>query len=334
MNKKRFLNWYIILFYLVSYNSKAQNEWFPLGAKWYVNNHDIGDIYISRNCHSYDYYEVIKDTLVLGLNSKKVISKFYRCNDKIIENPSFIVREEDRKVYYFEENDFKLMYDFNLNVGDVLDIPIINWVCDSVDKAIVDSISTIEINGKVLIQQHLKIKLYNSFYEYQKYTITELIGRFDFDLEYGSSNKSLIFKPIGDCSPGPFGFFPTKLRCYEDNNIQFKQNVIFNYNTNQLIDAPCDTIVDLPVNTLYIKANAIHVSPNPATDFIRLELEDENNSIQILNAQGQVVYQEKTFEKILNIHTHNFASGIYFVIVSNQNGNISKGQVSKNLLGV
>ena len=62
---------------------------------------------------------------------------------------------------------------------------------------------------------------------------------------------------------------------------------------------------------------------------VHLELQTENNNIQILNSQGQVVYQEKYSEKILNINTQNFASGIYFVIVTHHNGNVSKGKFVK-----
>jgi subtilase family serine protease len=87
--------------------------------------------------------------------------------------------------------------------------------------------------------------------------------------------------------------------------------------------------IDLITNTLNLTKSTLNLSPNPAIDFIRLEIEGGNNRIQIVNSQGQVIYQEKTSEKILNIHTQNLAPGIYFVIVTNPNGTISKGKFVK-----
>ncbi len=92
----------------------------------------------------------------------------------------------------------------------------------------------------------------------------------------------------------------------------------------------CSCYDDIITSNIPIQTSpSLNLYPNPATDYIRLELEDANNTIQILNTQGQGIYQVQTSDKTPTIPTQNFSSGIYFVIVINPNGNVSKGKFVK-----
>ncbi len=177
---------------------------------------------------------------------------------------------------------------------------------------LIDSVKEVEISNTILKQQFISD---DSFCDWGFYS--------------SPHRKDIVIEKIGSLTSffGRNGVWTlgqnideSFLRCYEETSGFTFKNSNWNY--------PCDTIFSTNF-TNKISSNTLNLSPNPATDFIRLELQTENNNIQILNSQGQVFYQEKSSEKILNINTQNFASGIYFVIVSNQNGKTSHGKFIK-----
>ena len=53
----------ILFLAIISLNSFAQTEWFPLGAKWYYT-HNMSD--------NYQTIEVVKDSLINGINAQKL----------------------------------------------------------------------------------------------------------------------------------------------------------------------------------------------------------------------------------------------------------------------
>lgn len=322
------LTWiYVMLFTSVI----SQNEWFPVGAKWHVNHHETGSILMPENCHSYEYFEVIKDTIIDGEQSKLISHKWVTCGGEELHYPTQIVKDKNQQVYYFKDGLFHLMYDFNLSVGDTLYLDENNWGCDSVGSLILDSISYLNIGNISLKQQHFSFFSYNEDeFNTINYIIVETIGRVLYGLEADFNNiAKIIFKPLGYCGGGPFGARPSKLRCYEDEHIQFKQELIYDYKTNQYLDLPCDTVVDLIVSTQKIKRNPLQISPNPASDHIRLALEEANNTIQIHNLQGQVVYQAQIADKNPTIHISTLAKGVYLLWVKDEQGGLFTGKLIK-----
>ena len=311
---------------ILSITSQAQTEWFPVGAKWYVNRHDAGSIYIPKDCDGYTYLEVLKDTIVLGFNSKVVSDRFFSCEGEETVYSNFIVREENQKVYHFENDTFNLMYDFNLGVGDTLDVSISNWDCDTVGEIIIDSISFLSVGGVQLKQQHLKLFIGNN--GYTEYIITEKIGRTIFGDESSTEQKAIIFSPLANCTPGGYGFFPEDLRCYEDDVVSFV-NDWKNWNDSETI-LPCDTIINTIVSTKNITTNSIKLFPNPASTYFQLNLEAKNNTITIRNLQGQIVYQEQIQDKNPIINIAHFYNGLYILNVMDTKGNSYSGKLIKN----
>lgn len=99
--------------------------------------------------------------------------------------------------------------------------------------------------------------------------------------------------------------------------------------TNNSCEA-CSCIKDIITSNSPIQPPGfLSLFPNPASDLIRLELEEANNIIQILNMQGQEVYQTQIADKNPTIPIHNLSKGVYFIVVTNKNGKVSQGKFIK-----
>jgi hypothetical protein len=305
----------LIFLVFICLNSFAQTEWFPLGAKWYYTQ--PGSTIFSPQ--EYITLEVEKDTLLN--NQEYRLLSFKNMNNVTISNEFF--REDNGKVYYWNyemETEHKL-YDFTAKIGDTIIVhsktfkPTTGFFKDMISHVQSDSLLPIrykidDIKDSLINNRIVKVQTVIGIDDHENIRMT-IRGK---NIEY-IGNENFIFGTSNLLSLG--GSIYSYLRCYQE----------FNFKVSRWLEE-CDAIPG-GVNTSKIQFNSISFSPNPATDFIRLDVEGENNTIQILNTQGQVIYQEKSSEKIFNIHTQNFASGIYFVIVVHPNGTISKGKFVK-----
>jgi cyclophilin family peptidyl-prolyl cis-trans isomerase len=76
----------------------------------------------------------------------------------------------------------------------------------------------------------------------------------------------------------------------------------------------------------------ISISPNPASDIIQLSIPNAEKQYQVrlINNQGQVFFEDVIFSQ-KNIPVSNLASGIYFVVIMNEEGRMVK--VEKVVVG-
>jgi len=86
------------------------------------------------------------------------------------------------------------------------------------------------------------------------------------------------------------------------------------------------------LNASYVGINnaeevAISVYPNPATDYVVFQTPDQMNNITIVNALGQVVYNNNVNANEVIVNTNDFAAGIYVATVKTANG-ISTQRIS------
>lgn len=72
---------------------------------------------------------------------------------------------------------------------------------------------------------------------------------------------------------------------------------------------------------------AISVYPNPATDYVVFQTVDQMSNITIVNALGQVVYNNNIDANEIMVNTTDFAAGIYVATVKTANG-ISTQRIS------
>jgi hypothetical protein len=75
-----------------------------------------------------------------------------------------------------------------------------------------------------------------------------------------------------------------------------------------------------------INNNLFSIYPNPANDILNVELGDvnENSTIQIINALGEVVLSEVVLSNSTTLKTNNLTSGVYFIKVESKNGSAIK----------
>ena len=319
----------LFIFLISSVISKAQTEWFPIGAEWYFEEEAYS--------FNYDYlgsgfskYEVVKDTLVLGKSAKFIQKEKWDYEGVYSANiNSLILYEESEQVYYLDQDSFYLMFDFNLETGDTLPhrMDLYNEGCFF--DLVIDSVKTVSYFGVSLKTQYVsRIGLFGGTFMTYNYTVVEKIGVVDVFDNYGflkDYSGELTFHPYHFCN-NPTPYDPTSrnhidLRCYQDNDISFT--------SDWFEGKPCDTLIDITVSALGISGNQLNLFPNPVLKHFQLELETNNNIIKIINIQGQVVYQEQVQNKTPIINIEHLSAGIYSVVIIDESGRTTTGKFIK-----
>lgn len=283
-------------------------EFAPLNAEWHFQKWSINDD------NFIDYYsaKAERDTVLNG-NYATILT--YKENGTIIPDAEVIIREENRKVYFYEDNSFKLLYDFNLAVGDTLtfNVPQNFYYYDISCGAYPDS--------SVLHLAQVKIdSISPHMFDNQTLDVFYTTPIYDNSGQYFSWELGTIVERIGSYG-GLFGFSTTQclggdwghFRCYSDSILTYYLSVEdCNYTTTGI-----NNVTDkLPVS----------VYPNPATNTITIETTLRQNTsllTVIKNTLGQIVYtlNDKAisglYKKTIDI---NLGQGIYFLTLQTDQG--------------
>jgi len=307
------------LFLSFSFSTFAQQPFAPIGAKWYYTPHCL--FIPTANC-GYFTFESVADTLIDNQMARKIIyTKHNSLGSEVIPEATVVMYGDGDKIYYHFENEFHVLYDFTLEIGDTINInlgPFANFyqtgsgnIISNTEtiQAHVTSTEVLNINNENLRILSLSNILDNN---------PNAIWGF---WELGGAGKTI--ERIGNTRQGLFGESLTQilagatgeLRCYEDPNFSYK-NPDFNF--------PCDYISDLnAVNNI----ETIHfsISPNPTSNsfFIKNKTsETSQNQIQLFDFKGEIIL-EKTIHfsknQSIEIQTNHFPSGIYFLKISDNN---------------
>jgi len=245
----------------------AQKNYASLNTIWNYEGNDF-------NCNgNHKHYRVVDEILIDDKNC--FIIGFYAVSDDPIDffpiGGSLIVWENERKVYFYQNNGFYLMYDFGLEVGDTIvhydPINLPGFSLNFYDASTVEpvkyeseitEISTIEISG-------IEKKLFR----------TEMIFTQDYS---GCKEMGYVIEDIGTMGMGLLGescFYVAK-GCF--GNLQCYKNDSLLYNSEFLPQTPnpaCELITSS--KELQIE-NEILISPNPFDSYINIK-----TSIQIQN---------------------------------------------------
>ena len=128
--------------------------------------------------------------------------------------------------------------------------------------------------------------------------------------------------PLGSC-----GFITYKIKINEEatvgtliTNTAF---IYFDYN-DAVITNTTKTTLELP-NSIQDFNKYLNVYPNPAGNYIILQLEEENTSgynIKIFNCNGEVILEEvlDAGQHMIQINSSNYPNGIYFINCSDVEG--------------
>jgi hypothetical protein len=278
----------------------AQSEWFPVGAKWYYNLQELA-LY---QADGYEVFTVLKDTIVDSKQSKCISKTSISSKGQILNTENLILREENKRVYWYSNESFQLIYDFSLSSGDTLDRNVSIIGCDSVSPIIVDSITETSINGVDIKIQHLSYIGYNTYYNGEDYTFSKTI------MEKIGSEDNFMNEPFKCSIDDNFAF--TGLRCYLDNSLEYHSDwwkKIYN-------NIACDTLIYTGIQNLKI-LNGISISPNPTAGPLTLTSIVPLKTMEIYNIQGyKIITYEIRSNKISDFDINNYQNGTYIIVIT------------------
>lgn len=303
----------VILFPLIFVSAKGQN-WAATGAVWHYSLNAfniVGNIKIEK----------MGDTLINGKNcdvlkTSRYVYDYVASNYYSYSNISTNFTYQDSgKVFFWINNSFRKLYDFNVSVGDTVFIQETfssAGFCNAQDTSIVDSVGTMIINGDTLKYYHLNPLQQYSWHYLGR--IVEKIGCMGY--MFPENNCELDY-----FETGPF-------RCYSDS-------AGWNYETG--VVASCDFI--LGVNERYDNSE-FTIFPNPSSGIFSISSSEKIVEVEISNVLGEKVYSTFANAQLtsgnppmtnapMTIDLSSKAKGIYFVKVLDENGN---GSVKKIIL--
>lgn len=286
------------LFLSIGYG-QTLTEWFPVGAEWYYSNPSSLDF--RQECVK---YQVIKDTVWNGNSCKQL--KISSCvGDSLVEFAYFLQDSLVIKYLNFSSNQFHTLFDFGKSVGDTVIVHDGKFVPNKVFftsfdtlidfKYIIRKKENIAIDGINLQMQTIE-SIDNSSFNFMNY------------LGVDTSYNNTIIEKIGPFTNMLGNFYATIpesyfsfLRCYQDNEINFKQ-------PNWTKD--CNTITG--ISSAFVKQEGLNFYPNPHPigQGIQLNLNENVQVIAVFSISGKRVSFGLT-GKMLNIDT--VEPGIYFV---------------------
>lgn len=287
MNNVNFLKTIILLVFMTPSTQSFSQGW-NAGSKWY---------------YSYPYYpntefvaiKLVGDTVINGQQAKVMEG---RCGCEPFES-KFIFEDSNRVFRHNPGTDsFHLIYDFNKNAGDSLeiflrtDLPLIKYY--------IDSIGYLYINDDTLKTQYLSYP-HNQGYWFGEYLIE------------GFGSNACMFPQSGICDPntGP-------LKCYYNpitGSYSFQDGVF------------CDesTVTGIPNGNLG-EAAGIKIYPNPVKDWLWLDAQQNLriDLIRIYDLNGREMVRKTNINES-KIDVGGLKKGIYFVqIFSSETAIIKK----------
>ena len=275
-------------------------SWAPQGSEWYYD-------FQSFNFVGYVKISNTGDTVINSINctilsKEQIIMDFLNGQVDTVQLGSEYMYSDEDKVYIYRQQTFFTLYDFSANTGDYWEIPaLLDGVCDSTGKIIVDSIETTVINNETLRV------LYCSAYDGSHWTlghkIVEKIGCIDsYMLPEGTSNCG-----VADVIEAG------ALRCYSDDSFGL-------YSTG--IAEPCDFIEGI---NNFQKNDLIDIFPNPSNGNFTIESDLLNKSkfrIEIYDITGNLFFNEVLYSKHFKL---DLKDGLYFMkIIDGENVYLKK----------
>lgn len=214
------------------------------------------------------YYRAItmKDTSITSKPCK--IIQFFDSEALPIDGARYSFLEEDKKVYIWQNNQFKLLYNFNAHIGDTVNAAVVYHpqlrVFESHNHPTVTEVSYIIKNKRVVA------------------------GRIYWDVEYMDSGwrfSDAIAEGIGSWL-GFFGGTYTDSQTGIAGNLRCYFNGTHGVNYGNL--SQCDKILSL---TEYSVLPELRIHPNPATDKLFIPTHLANKSYKIHSTLGQLVQE-------------------------------------------
>jgi hypothetical protein len=286
----------------------AQTEFAPKGAEWHYTR--------TFGCCPESHFNHLvseKDTTFEG-NDCRILRQYY--DNSTVADEKYIIRQEQGKVYYYYQEKFNLLFDFDAEVNDTVEITFMYREYDHEIHPFEDSKDTV-LSVRYLVEditvnaQNLKTftargidEIYYGDGTYRPpyiYVYTEKIGLHS------------EFIPIFDNTAHPAVDVFRWLRCYSEADFSFVSDEW------AVTSLPCDYSVATGINTP--KDENIKIYPNPFNDNIFV-FANNGNYLEIIDVSGKVVYCSGFSNGINKISTGHFLKGIYFIKIRNKDNGI------------
>jgi hypothetical protein len=275
----------------------VSQEWSPIGAMWHYTERTV-----NPNIISYNTFESIADDTSNGIPCKKLIEIDRYWGDSLVKT-HFMYSEND-SVFFFKDDEFHLLYDFGAVAGDTIVLSYF-WTANGDSLLmIVDSTSTIDINGETRTIQYVSCG-------------DGIVVEFGEEMIEGIGSTYYMF-PVYDGQPY------SSLRCYEDSIVglflsPYHPNHWWNFeDCNQIITGIDEMAID----------QGLKAYPNPFTTSTSIEFALDGKSkiqITIYNSIGEMVYMAE--DRIMPQGTHQFSwspyhlpVGLYYAVLRSEEG--------------
>ena len=300
-------NIFFFLLLLVAQFVSGENDFAPLGARWYYQ-------YVQGN--SYVTFVSEKDTVVNTKNCKVIGN----------EHGKEIMYEEEGKVYYWYDAKFRKIFDFTVTVGDSVFFEVKASTRNSIiplDTVImihcaVENISYVNTENIPLKVVTVSVSNKNK----PDYYIENWPSTYTYYEKIGYSHKYFILQISNWASTGEE---ITSLRCYHDNDINYTGAWW------QSLNLPCDYSGYSGTNV--VKSMEPSFYPNPIKDEIFIDFHSIGNPesciASIFYISGKLVFSKQVEITDCKIDISTLSSGVYFLTLNNGTINLLNSKIVK-----
>ncbi|MBK9256776.1 MAG: T9SS type A sorting domain-containing protein [Saprospiraceae bacterium] len=254
--------------------------------------------------------KVMRDTLIEDRLSR-ILGITY--NNVYYPESEIVIFSKDGLMYFFEDNQWKLLYDFTANVGDTVTYHVSGKYNYYFRHAFFRAAEDRVIEGNpyqyiitkidtiyTLSNQPIKRFYTNQIIEVGNYHSMERI------VEHTGSEE-LLFGSNYVIS-GPECSYNVGIRCYSDAEFLIK-----------FIEEDCDNLVSVDD----LQMGKIKVYPNPGTDLLIVEMEDISDFYYTVHSvTGKFILAGKyPMTNVLELSTRDWEEGMYIVQVNDRKGN-------------
>jgi len=274
---------------------------------------ETGDVWVQREANGLSGYEgyeevtVLRDTTIE--NKAAVILNVYNKGvgvafggSQIDRQYQRIVREEGNKIYHWDGEDFDLIYDFNLSVGDTLyvDYDDFDFECGAPIPCTLIDTSSITLGNRSLTVQHFEY--YNDFWdEFGEFRIMEKVGMIE----------------------GHFEISPSFV-CHTDATWYHLCSFTTGQDSMMFLQQPC---YDLPLSTDDLEIKGLKLYPNPTDGVIYIESDEVIEMSSIYALDGMLLHRFKPTHSRINLNKFIYKPGIYLIELESRKGNVSKKRI-------
>lgn len=290
----------ILLLLIIPQFLIAQKQFSSINSTWRYELHtfDCSNKFLRYNVEKEIEIDG-KDCSVIYAYTSSQLQPFHKATD------SLIIWENDSKIYFYQFEEFHLVFDFTLEIGDTLVYYLPTgkqyfspYESETNDTAVIEAtlfvkdITNVDVNGTIL-------KKFETGYDYSEGEINNFMD--DIVENVGSDNYQLLGSNqvivASGCGP--------RFLCYENEDYSF----------------PPDIQCEYPTSTKNIYTdNEINFAPNPTDGYLNIinNTEEKIKSVSLFDMTGQKVNADPRSKETLQLHDLN--SGLYIVRLTFMSG--------------